>query len=771
MPDSLPAAQWWESAVNVLSGGSFSAVPDRATILSGSWLTSHHFSWTSGKRHVIYTYGYQTWQAYADYDSNKIASDVPSSDWQKFYDGAFTIMSGSTRLPYQTETAQWDSFRAPDGLSGPITGVLDWLNANTGTIRAMRNSVAEDESTIHGQAADVIWQILDRFEYGMNFVAGQLQKGLDYLREAADLLVRYHDALVAAWNRWIAGDSGTSFDTGKGYQLPDSPRLVSPVGCLNAMARVLTFNNGIADVERGLALPVPDHFAPNHGLASWGMWQEIEAGAKRVWQEKLKQLDAPEIKTAFDALVDKYRMSTSALQLTAPVFPPIDAGSPNGPNGGGSGGPNVNDLVNNLLNNRPSPPPGAEGAGGGPNLDDLTDALGGDGGDGGLNLDNLTDPLGGDGGDGGLNLGDLTDPLGSDGGLNLGNLTDPLGSDGGPVGGFVPPLLPPTLPPGGLTPPPGGPGTGVDGYLVPDGKGGYEYHPSSDFITTPAPAGAVPGRMITGPDGKQVFQPSSIGSTPTAPENSTPGFLVPDGKGGYEFKPASEFPNASDVPTGSIAGYQVNDGDGKSHFVPSGAGAGLDDDPLNIPPLNIPPLTNPPPISYAPPPTVSSGTGLDVVRPAQLSVDSNGEYLTPPAPISNFNTSSTDPSTGQSTGSSSGVSLGAAGPAAAQPVGGGVPLYPPTAGMGGMGGQGGQGGQDRQRTTWLSEDEKVWGTDRPVAPAVLGRGKRKRRAGEEEELDYATFGGQRPRSHAGQSERPEDQDRRSQGGTGGTAGV
>jgi len=49
-----------------------------------------------------------------------------------------------------------------------------------------------------------------------------------------------------------------------------------------------------------------------------------------------------------------------------------------------------------------------------------------------------------------------------------------------------------------------------------------------------------------------------------------------------------------------------------------------------------------------------------------------------------------------------------------------VPFFPPMAGgMGGMGGQ--QQGQERERTTWLAEDEDVWGTDPQIGPAVLGR--------------------------------------------------
>ena len=34
---------------------------------------------------------------------------------------------------------------------------------------------------------------------------------------------------------------------------------------------------------------------------------------------------------------------------------------------------------------------------------------------------------------------------------------------------------------------------------------------------------------------------------------------------------------------------------------------------------------------------------------------------------------------------------------------------------------GGQQNQERERTTWLAEDEDVWGTDPQIGPSVLGR--------------------------------------------------
>ncbi|MBB5074864.1 hypothetical protein [Nonomuraea endophytica] len=51
--------------------------------------------------------------------------------------------------------------------------------------------------------------------------------------------------------------------------------------------------------------------------------------------------------------------------------------------------------------------------------------------------------------------------------------------------------------------------------------------------------------------------------------------------------------------------------------------------------------------------------------------------------------------------------------------GGGMPMMP-MAPMGGAG-AGGDGNQDRERTTYLSEDEGVWGGDEDIAPPVLGK--------------------------------------------------
>jgi hypothetical protein len=78
-------------------------------------------------------------------------------------------------------------------------------------------------------------------------------------------------------------------------------------------------------------------------------------------------------------------------------------------------------------------------------------------------------------------------------------------------------------------------------------------------------------------------------------------------------------------------------------------------------------------------------------------------------------------------GLSSGLAAGAAAapgtltsPAAAGAGSSGVPFFSPMAGGGMNGGAQGQP-QERERTTWLAEDEDVWGTDPDVTPHVLGR--------------------------------------------------
>ncbi|MGW8434787.1 hypothetical protein ACWGKS_06460 [Nocardiopsis sp. NPDC055879] len=142
----------------------------------------------------------------------------------------------------------------------------------------------------------------------------------------------------------------------------------------------------------------------------------------------------------------------------------------------------------------------------------------------------------------------------------------------------------------------------------------------------------------------------------------------------------------------------------------------------------------PPPEFAAPPPTPINSSLPVREGPAPLDLNYGGVNTPPP-------TSSSGPGGVDSgnSGAAFGAPPGAGGTqmqAGGEPggfggnapagthtgmPGGGMPMMPPMGGMGGGGGGGGDNGRERNRATWLSEDEKVWGTDKTRGKAVLGR--------------------------------------------------
>ncbi|HEY1702843.1 MAG TPA: hypothetical protein VGG75_24315 [Trebonia sp.] len=113
---------------------------------------------------------------------------------------------------------------------------------------------------------------------------------------------------------------------------------------------------------------------------------------------------------------------------------------------------------------------------------------------------------------------------------------------------------------------------------------------------------------------------------------------------------------------------------------------------------------------------LSTGLGGGAAGPA-----SSGAFVSPGGQAAVLSSGAAGPA-----GASSGAA-GAAGAAGSAASGGSssgtsaVPFYPPMAGgMGGMGGMGMQQ-EERERSTWLAEDEDVWGTDPDIGPSVLGR--------------------------------------------------
>ncbi|MFI0444812.1 hypothetical protein [Actinomadura sp. 6N118] len=174
---------------------------------------------------------------------------------------------------------------------------------------------------------------------------------------------------------------------------------------------------------------------------------------------------------------------------------------------------------------------------------------------------------------------------------------------------------------------------------------------------------ATPGAVVQTPAGAGVIGPD--GKTIIDPKTGKP-ILGPDGK---PFTVGPDGRTLIDPQTGK----PLRGPDGK---------------PLTIPPITAPPLSKP---------DLANGLkNLGVTPPPNLDRLVGGA---PPAP------------------KAGGAEFGGTGRNGQQPM-----YPPPMGGMGGMGGGGGAGGeQNRDRTTWLTEEEEVWGAESEVGAGVLGR--------------------------------------------------
>jgi len=333
----------------------------------------------------------------------------------------------------------------------------------------------------------------------------------------------------------------------------------------------------------------------------------------------------------------------------------------------GTKAPSVDSLLKDLLGGGSG---GAGlnglGAGGSP---DLPGGLGG--------TPSLSDPGGlGSGSGGGLGLGSGGD-LGSGPG---GAVSGAGGLDGGLGGGLGMPIGAGVLPPGAVrngtvvTKPDGTKGLDLDG----DGRAdvGLDGRPADGST-----AGGM--RLVTGPDG-------TVGYDITG--NDVPDLAL-------DLHPL----RGGDLPAGSAL---ITGADGSKAIDINGDGIA----DVTIDGRAIPGTAAPTGGRLATGPDGS--TGFDLTGDGIPDIGFDGSSLGPAA------AQSPDPS-GIVPGDQVRLSDAASGEPAQQ-ASGGYPMIPPM--MGGMGGMGGGGGDsgERERQTWLREDESVW-TDDPLTVTALGR--------------------------------------------------
>ncbi|MGC4747990.1 hypothetical protein ACLQ28_20385 [Micromonospora sp. DT201] len=425
------------------------------------------------------------------------------------------------------------------------------------------------------------------------------------------------------------------------------------------------------------------------------------------------------------------------LQTYVPIPPPT-AGA-----GGNGGGANLNDILGKLGGGGGGGPKlsdvagGGSGLGGGGGSSGLADVLGGGGGGGGGGSSRLADVGGGGGsladalgGGGSSGLADIGGGVGGGGSPSLEDLVGGGGLEGG-VGGSTGGLpsgldlgggagagaggltgggvgaggLPGGgvdlggLTGGGVELPGGGSGVGLGGGLggLP-GLGGLNGRPgddnqaakppigvpgAGDFDEIPSPIDGLPGAGGSFPglggSGSGVSIPGlgGAGSGGSFPGlgGAGSGVSIPDlggaGSGG-------SFPGLGGSGVGGVGGNDFFGGSAGGDLPELGGVGGVGSGSGGLTGQPSAPLPN--------------GLMVGALGPAPVAPTSGMDGLIPGA-------------------------TGAAGAGGA--AGGFPPMMPPMGGMGGAGG--GQQEKERERTTWLAEEEEVWGTDPNVMPGVIGR--------------------------------------------------
>ncbi|MDN3359676.1 hypothetical protein [Actinomadura sp. DC4] len=440
--------------------------------------------------------------------------------------------------------------------------------------------------------------------------------------------------------------------------------------------------------------------------------------SNRITQNALNNLkgflDGP-AQTAIAALAPKYVMATSSLmELTAP--PPETAPKPDTDSGDGGG------------DNKDDPPPPPDGGGGGDDKINLPPPPDGGGGDG-----NLPPPPDGGGGDGNL-------PPPSDGGGGGGggadNLDLPPANGGGADGLNLPGA-------DGLNPPDGGGGPnaldlanggGPDGLNSPDGGG--------DPANGGGGGGFLPGLVPPGGGGANgdggIDDPNGTGpgSDGAFDENGLDNLLGPpaDGGGGNSLLPPGSGDSNTLIPPGANGGGpdgNVNLGKPPTGVAGADGGLGLG------------------PGGFGSDPGKGFGSGANLLG--------NGGAGNPFGGPGGSGGLDGDNGLGGASNLLNSGSPGADGaPGSPTDGSGGVPFFPPMMGGGGGAGGAGEKPQERERQTWLTEDEEIWGTRVDVRSGAIGR----LDEGEDEIEEFPLAGPARRQRRADIPRRPRPNDER-----------
>ncbi|MFE8008901.1 hypothetical protein [Streptomyces sp. NPDC057418] len=666
--------------------------------------------------------------------------DSPQSKFNLFHSDAHKVLT--ELVVSQTRNSGAVSFASFDAAAEVVHGAHAWLAKWVPIIKRWEENVDADESEWKGSAAGAFRKFLDVISTEMSKVQLDLaqpqpQKGatgypdtFDFSQKSGyetlitnakqqlnESLYQMYLALELWW--WPSGAVEMNRSTSPVWRMRDAlAEVMSGAKCTFTWKA----QSGGGENAPTIYYPVDPKVVDNGGSdVSQKFWLDgIELAAKKKWLANLQPLD-----TAAQTYMGK--VDTAYLALGGALREGIYQPRLQMPTGGGAGGPT------------PETPPGGSGSGsgGGPGGD--IGGIGEGGSGGGVGGGSGGGAGGGIGGAGSGGIGGGTGSGGSGTGGPKTGLPHSLpgsGTGGGP-GSPPPTSLPGSGSSGGGAPlldKNGKPVAGVDGTPV--------VLPPGSRIGKDGKVYDANGKPVLGSDGKQIVAPpgAKVGQQP-APEE-TPGRGLP-GAGLDQIR----LPEGAKVlPDGTVAdakGKPLLDSNGNPYALPKGATLkdGIVVDASGKPLsrayqllTNAEHALNSRP---APHTTTSGGPGglLDQLGSGSGGSGNGSKSFTGTATggTTTFGDRAarsvglSPPGTGATT--SAGGDTGSGQPSGGTGTGSGTgsgtqtaqhPMMPPMNPGAAGGGQPNQG-KDRQRTTWLTEDEDTWGTDTGSVSGVIGR--------------------------------------------------
>jgi hypothetical protein len=721
-PPELPAGGNYSSATfeQILSavtgmGADLHALADAGgTPGEGSW-----YKFTPNPKEGRGWY-YRAWDVYYfSVDVNNVAFSKWANAAQEIENLANQLYSG--RLGVMDTQKLWDA-------KAVVDKYLSWLSASHQTVNQWVQGLDTDDSAFKGKAARAIRVNLERMAFTLNDLQEQIKVDRtpatpEGLRSAAEALGTFARGMAYAWwesNIFLLNAANNAHvallnniqnymshkglfvaDKGSLYKLDSMPRNQVDEYIRQSLAAYNSHDYAFIGNTK-----LPAGLGPLSGdLTKQGTWDSFNVAISNYIRNELKKLDgkARPLMVSLTGTYEKARRSLGKLKTNQP--PSVGSPPPNG-NGGPGGGGGTPPPVNIPPPPEYKPPPNGGGAnGGGSNGGGPNPAAGSGGNDIFFKPD---PPPNGSGGFGGPPLsptllgpppnGSGDSPAGDRTWQRLSSMPEGFSSID-PATGL--PIDPATgLPIDPATGLPVDPETG----LPANGGGTVPLLPTMSFRPSLDPngttgerrqGGVLPGDLPDTDDGWAPDVPG-LGELPSTDPNGSGGFDgLPGGTGG-----------AGDLP-GGTGGFDGLPGSGGDFGGLPGAGGAADGAG-----------------GFGGVPGDAGGFGGvpgDAGGFGGVPGDAGGFGGGPGTGAGEFGTNAAQ---GWPDWSGQGPGTGPGDPSPAgdsdrDDHGSGMPFLPPM--IPPMGGNQGGGSKERERHTWLSEDEKIWGIDSGAGIGVIGR--------------------------------------------------